>query len=223
MTLKEITDLLDVRHNNAMITVASMTLEEGFGHATEIQYRTFKGNSYKTYLLNKRQSIAVASRLNTTLLMKVIDRWQELEAKLVPQTLPQALRAYADEVEAHEKTTLILTHTKVELEDSKVRLDESREWFSIKRMATLTGTDWTNYSWRKLKPLHDVQKIFDANYGKVNVYHRDAWLSAYPDTVSQFSSIIPVPDMNYSMEITDWIGAGWTVDLLINQGYLRIH
>jgi hypothetical protein len=45
MTLKEITDLLDVRHNNAMITVASMTLEEGFCDATEIQYRTFKGNS----------------------------------------------------------------------------------------------------------------------------------------------------------------------------------
>ena len=33
----------------------------------------------ETYQLDKRQSIAVASRLNTALLMRIIDRWQELE------------------------------------------------------------------------------------------------------------------------------------------------
>ncbi len=79
MTLKEITDLLEVRHNDAMKTVKTMMKKESFGDVTESSYRTTKGNSYKTYELNERQSIAVASRLNTDLLMRIIDRWKELE------------------------------------------------------------------------------------------------------------------------------------------------
>ena len=83
MTLKEITDLLDVRHNNAMKTVEKMVLEPSFGATTKIPYKLLRNNAeftIQTYQLDKRQSIAVASRLNTALLMKVIDRWQELEA-----------------------------------------------------------------------------------------------------------------------------------------------
>jgi hypothetical protein len=55
MTLKEITDLLEVRHDNAMVVVERMSKEEGFGDATQIQYRTTKGNEYETYRLNKTQ------------------------------------------------------------------------------------------------------------------------------------------------------------------------
>jgi len=35
----------------------------------------------ETYQLNKRQSIAVSARLNTALLMRIVDRWHELEEK----------------------------------------------------------------------------------------------------------------------------------------------
>ena len=35
--------------------------------------------SITTYQLNKRQSIAVAAKLNVSLLMQIIDRWQALE------------------------------------------------------------------------------------------------------------------------------------------------
>lgn len=79
MTLKEITDLLEVRHDNAMNVVGNMLDNPEFGHAPKIQYRTSRGNEYETYQLNKRQSIAVAAKLNTSLLMRIIDRWQELE------------------------------------------------------------------------------------------------------------------------------------------------
>jgi hypothetical protein len=43
MTLKEITDLLDVRHNDAMGTVARMAEEPSFGTATKISYQYTKG------------------------------------------------------------------------------------------------------------------------------------------------------------------------------------
>ena len=44
MTLKEITDLLEVRHNNAMRTVAEMAQDPDFGSVTQIEYRTKQGN-----------------------------------------------------------------------------------------------------------------------------------------------------------------------------------
>jgi len=86
MTLKEITDLLEVRHNDAMKTVKIMMKDQLFGNVTKLSYRTSRGNTYETYGLNKRQSIAVASRLNTNLLMRIIDRWQELENKEICHT-----------------------------------------------------------------------------------------------------------------------------------------
>ena len=83
MTLKEITDMLKVRHNNAMRTVAEMAQDTDFGMITQIEYSSPMPNGgsriIETYRLNKRQSIAVAARLNTSLLMAIIDRWQELE------------------------------------------------------------------------------------------------------------------------------------------------
>lgn len=83
MTLKEITDLLDVRHDKAMLKVAAMAESPEFGwlSKTDIQYSSGKGRieTIQTYQLNKRQSIAVSARLNTALLMRIVDRWQELE------------------------------------------------------------------------------------------------------------------------------------------------
>lgn len=80
MTLKEITDLLNVEHNKAMNKVEKMAEDPEFGTVakTSTVYND-KGQTIQTYQLDKRQSIAVASRLNTALLMRIIDRWQELE------------------------------------------------------------------------------------------------------------------------------------------------
>jgi hypothetical protein len=79
MTLKEITDLLEVRHNDAMKTVERMSKSKEFGDVTKISYRTEMGNTYETYELNKIQSLAVAAKLNTDLLVRVIKRLEELE------------------------------------------------------------------------------------------------------------------------------------------------
>ena len=58
--------------------------------------------------------------------MRIIKRWQELEMNQpkhqLPQTLPEALRALADEVEAHEKTKekLSIAEPKAEYFDALV-------------------------------------------------------------------------------------------------------
>lgn len=128
MTLKEITDLLEVRHNDAMAVVSKMLENQEFGHATKISYRTSRGNEYETYQLNKRQSIAVAAKLNTSLLMRIIDRWQELEARdskpLLPQNYEEALEHLL--VQVKENKLLIEENKQLEtnLADTQAVVDE---------------------------------------------------------------------------------------------------
>jgi anti-repressor protein len=112
ITLKEITDLIGVRHNDAMRKVEDLSLEYGFGTLREIRIvYNDKGQEIDTYIFTKKQAIAVGARLNTTMLMKVINRLEELELNKqfkLPQTFSEALRLLADETEAKEQLQLQL-------------------------------------------------------------------------------------------------------------------
>lgn len=85
ITLKEITDLITVEHNKAMKVVEKLTLESSFGQLEKFATCITVGNGavreIETYLLTKKQAIAVGAKLNNKLLMKVIDRLEELEVK----------------------------------------------------------------------------------------------------------------------------------------------
>ena len=94
-----------------------------------------------------------------------------------PQTYAEALRRLADEVEARERTQLLLA-------EKTEQLDESKEWYSIKRWAKRHHKNWRNYSWRKLKAVshelgYEVKKIFDSNFDEVNIYHRCVFEAVY--------------------------------------------
>ncbi|WP_428739432.1 phage antirepressor KilAC domain-containing protein [Sulfurimonas sp.] len=113
ITLKEITDLIDVQHSKAMLKVEQLAKEPSFGEVSK--FDTFNLNNVKveTYLLNKKQAIAVGARLNNSLLMKVIDRLEELESQnsfKVPQTFHEALLLAADLEKQNE--TLLLENKK---------------------------------------------------------------------------------------------------------------
>ncbi len=100
-------------------------------------------------------------------------------AHQLPQTFSQALRALADETELKEKAL-------IDLEAKKLQLDESKEWLSIKRVASYNHLNWRDLSWRKLKAYglsinEPNKKIFDANYGEVNAYHVTSWEGIYPE------------------------------------------
>ena len=70
----------------------------------------------------------------------------------------------------------------------QIELDESKDYYSIKRVAFLNNISWKTLDWRKLKhesnyQERDIVKIFDANYGEVNTYHRSVWEVVYPNLV----------------------------------------
>lgn len=108
--------------------------------------------------------------------IEVDKRYKE---NIMPKDFPSALRAYADEVERRQIA-------EQEKEKLQIELDYSKDWFSIKRVAKINNVDWKIFDWRKLKSVgiemgYEVKKIFDANYGEVNTYHKDVWEACYPE------------------------------------------
>jgi hypothetical protein len=72
ITLKEITDMIDTRHNDAKLTVQRMAVDPDFGPFTVSQVMVNIGSGaqrqIETYLLTKDQSIAVTAKLNTAMI-----------------------------------------------------------------------------------------------------------------------------------------------------------
>ena len=83
ISLKEITDILEVRHNDAMKKVESLSKEPSFGELRKTRISYAKGKTVGTYVLNKIQAIAVGAKLNDTLLMKLVKRLEEPNSKLM--------------------------------------------------------------------------------------------------------------------------------------------
>ena len=186
MTLKEITDLIEVRHNNAMVTVETMATGPEFGELLKISssYINNLGASIpiETYQLDKRQSIAVASRLNTALLMRVIDRWLELEGK--PLTTMQMVVATAQAAVEQERANA-LTDTRLKAVEAKQQvIDRVVNEFTVMAYfiyAELGPCDLSaaNALGRKTAKLcrehgYPIGKQPDPRFGQVNSYPEHA-------------------------------------------------
>lgn len=107
---------------------------------------------------------------------RYVKRFDEMEKQIKNSALPMTYRdAVAQLLESLDRE-----------EELKAQLDTSKDWYSIKRVAALNGVSWKTFKWRRLKEVgekmgYEVKKIFDANYGEVNTYHREVWEAAYPD------------------------------------------
>ena len=185
ITSLEVADMVGKEHNKLLRDVREYIdqLDESkIGHTdffTESEY-TDKANRKKPcYLVTKKGCEFIAHKLTgvkgTAFTAKYINRFHEMEDQLkpkAPQTYLEALKALVAAEEAKEEL--------------QAQLDVSKDWYSIKRVAAMNGVDWKSFNWRKLKEKsielgYGIKKIFDANYGEVNTYHRDAWEAAYPD------------------------------------------
>ena len=99
ITLKEITDLINVQHSKAMLKVEQLSKEPSFGEVAKMDTLNLNNVKVETYLLNKKQAIAVGAKLNNSLLMKVIDRLEELENQNKPKTTLDLIIQSAQEMQ----------------------------------------------------------------------------------------------------------------------------
>jgi prophage antirepressor-like protein len=135
--------------------------------------------------------------INESGLYNVIVRSDKPEAKrfkrwvtheVLPSIRKHGLYAIDEVLENPDLLINALTELKAErARTAKLQsdLDESKDWFTIKRAAFINHVEWKSLDWRKLKYQsvlmnRPVKKIFDANYGEVNLYHRSVFEAVYP-------------------------------------------
>lgn len=103
MDSREIAELLEARHADIMVSIETQLPRVGYTAIPYTSKNPQNGQSYRYYLLPYRETMILVSGYSVELRARVIDRWLELEKATMPRTLPEALRAYANEVEAREK------------------------------------------------------------------------------------------------------------------------
>lgn len=131
----------------------------------------------KLYLWTEKGAFMHAKSLNTDTAWEVYDRlvdsyFQKKNIDGTPVTYRDAIAQLLESLDREEEL--------------KRQLDVSKDWYSIKRVAALNGVNWKTFKWRKLKAAgerlgYEVKKVFDANYGEVNTYHKEVWAAVYPD------------------------------------------
>ncbi|MBS6740797.1 MAG: phage antirepressor KilAC domain-containing protein [Enterobacteriaceae bacterium] len=121
MSSREIADLVESRHADVCRTIERL-MAGGIiqGSAPTAYTHPQNGQSYKEYLVGKRDSYVIVAQLSPEFTARLVDRWQELEEKnTIPQTLPEALRLAADLAEQKQQleNQLALAAPKVEFAD----------------------------------------------------------------------------------------------------------
>lgn len=165
ITLKDLTDLIGVRHDRAMEKVLKLAEEESFGTVSKIDIvYNDKGQTIATILLNKKQAIAAGAKLNNSLLMKVIDKMEELEkerqhpAPKLPTNPMEILQLVFD---AQKATNIELIEIKDEIDGLKndIVLTPTQKRILQKAVATKV------YSFNA--PMESNKKLFSAIYSKL--------------------------------------------------------
>ncbi|MGW7235683.1 phage antirepressor KilAC domain-containing protein [Pseudomonas fulva] len=112
MSSREIAQLTGSTHDNVLKTVRQL-VKKGVVSSNETPYtHQQNGQQYSEFLLTYRDTLVVVSGYSVELRARIIDRWQELEARVVgqvqiPTNFAEALRLAADKAEENQR----LQHT----------------------------------------------------------------------------------------------------------------
>lgn len=173
MTTKEVAELLGTKPNviteNAKKCLPNKKIKNGrptFWNEKEITILLdfMKRNNNRTDLELSNRVIGAATNLTPALMIK--------------QAMELAQKGYELELKRIEQEKKELEERNRQLQ---IELDESKEWYSVKRVFVETGRE---YGYRPLKKYsekngYEIHKAFDQNYGEVNAYHIDVWYRVY--------------------------------------------
>ena len=178
ITLKEITDLITVEHNKAMKVVDRLCLESSFGEVEKFTTLNLNNVKVETYLLTKKQAIAVGAKLNNSLLMKVIDRLEELESQKVNPILTVSEKI-ALIAQGHQEVEQRLTEIEYKIEND-ITLTSAQK-YHLKQLVS-----------KKAYELKENHKLEDSFMSKV-------FARFYKKLKKHFivSSYMEIPEVNF--------------------------
>jgi len=191
ITTLEIAEMMDMEHSKIIRKLEGGSDRRGFVQIlTDTQmgvsdyfipsaYKDASGKENKCYKLTRLGCDFLANKFTgekgVIFTAKYVKRFHEMEDAAKPKFPKTYIEALEEFLESEKQK-----------ERLRLELDRSKDWYSIKRVAALNGVDWRTFDWRKLKRTgmdmgYEVKKIFDANYGEVNTYHREVWEAVYPE------------------------------------------
>jgi phage antirepressor YoqD-like protein len=107
MSSREIAELTGSTHDNVLKTIRGL-VAKGVVSSNDTPYvHPQNGQVYREFLLTQRDSLVVVSGYSVELRARIIDRWQELESRVVgqleiPTSFAEALRLAADQAEQNQ-------------------------------------------------------------------------------------------------------------------------
>ncbi|WP_416339932.1 phage antirepressor KilAC domain-containing protein [Pseudomonas sp. BIC9C] len=130
MSSREIAELTGSTHDNVLKTVRAL-VAKGVVSSNDTPYvHPQNGQVYREFLLSQRDTLVVVSGYSVELRARIIDRWQELEARAdqfqIPATYAEALQAAADQAKENQSLRLVI-------------LDQAPKVAAIKRLASAGG------------------------------------------------------------------------------------
>jgi phage antirepressor YoqD-like protein len=142
---REIAGLVESRHDNVKRSMESLA-EKGvisFTQSEETSHDGAGARPVEVYMVGKRDSYVVVAQLSPEFTARLVDRWQELEAQVVPShaipnTLSQALRLAADQAEQIEKQQLLLEQQQPAVEFVE-RFVEAKSAKGFREVANVLG------------------------------------------------------------------------------------
>lgn len=92
MSSREIAKLTDKEHKNVLRVIRELLDGDILDAQLEPLKFSYRGQEFDYFELNKRDSIVLVARLSPQFMAAIIDRWSELEKKLVEKELFKASR-----------------------------------------------------------------------------------------------------------------------------------
>lgn len=195
MSSREIAELCEKRHDHVLRDIRRQFKEIGNAPKSGVvKYKDAKGEMRDEYLLTKRDTLILISGYNIELRARIIDRWQELESRLVEHRLPTNFVEALEMLVVAEKDKLLL-QAKVEKDKPLVVMAEAlmesdvgmkmQEWARIQSDATGIGRnklygqlrEWSIFD-KNSKPLqrcinagwfYIIERAFDTgNFSGIN-------------------------------------------------------
>lgn len=180
--LKDVCDALCINNNRMVVerldeddVSNTDTIYDNLGRKQNMRIISESG-LYSVILLSRKPE---AKRFKKWITSEVLPEIRKTGSYLrTPRTYIQALEALLESEKEKER----LQQEKNELQ---IELDESKEYFTVKRVAKINRISWKSLNWRKLKNVsqameREIRKVFDANFETVNAYHIDVWMHEYP-------------------------------------------
>lgn len=210
MSSREIAELVESRHADVMRSIERLMERRVIGGYAPTAYTNEQnGMQYKEYLLNKRDTLVVVAQLSPEFTARVVDRWQELEARtavaLPDFTNPaEAARAWAHEFEQKQQAqqALEMARPKVQFFD---RLVERKTLMSATQVAQKLGLSAVS-----MNKLLDELNVYSRNVKRARVFQQ--WF------IDKGLGELKQTELGYSQPLFTPAGEAWVVERLTSEG-----